>query len=82
MKDKIQIRADEGHIHFYLVIRNKRHYLFTQRYSKGVFEFFNRGRTEQEIFGSRQWKRNPRLDKTIEKIPLYTSYVRKELALA
>jgi len=82
MKAKIQIRKANDKITFYLVSKAGRFFLFTQRFSKGVYEFFRSGRAENEILSFRQWGHNPRLDKTIEKIPLYTAYVRKELVSA
>lgn len=82
MKAKIQITPNGNSINFYLVINRKWYYLFTQRFSRGVFDFFYRGRLEQEILTFRKWNRNPRLDKTIEKIPIYTAYVRKEMSIA
>lgn len=82
MKDKIQIREANGKIHFYLVSKAKSYYLFTQRFTKDVYDFFCRGRMEMEVLSFRRWGKSRRLDKTIEKIPLYTNYVRKEVMLA
>ena len=79
MKAKIQIQKGNGKITFYLVAKAGRYFLFTQRFTKGVYEFFRNGRSENEILSFRRWGYNPRLDKTIEKIPLYTDYVRREL---
>ncbi len=79
MKDKITISKTNGMLFFYLVTDIGRAFLFSQRFSKGVYDFFINGRSEAEIKGFRKWNKNPRLDKTIEKIPLYTAYVRREL---
>ncbi|WP_029542199.1 hypothetical protein [Selenomonas sp. AB3002] len=80
MKDKIQISKLNNKLHFYLVSSKGRFYLFTQRFSKGVYHFFIKGRSESEILSFKHWSRNPRLDKTIEKLPIYITYVRKEFA--
>lgn len=80
MKNKISVTKGDNKIHFYLLTENKRYYLFTQSFSKGVYQFFQGGRSESELHKYKNWRKNPRLDKTIEKIPLYTRYVLKEEA--
>lgn len=80
MKNKISVTKKNNKINFYLVSGGKSYYLFTQDYSKGVYEFFQGGRSESELHKYKLWRKNPRLDKTIEKIPLYTRYVLKEVA--
>ncbi|MCD7749181.1 MAG: hypothetical protein LUH42_03910 [Oscillospiraceae bacterium] len=92
MKEKVIVRINKrrtgiGTAHdydwkleFYLVTGGRTIYLFTQDYTKGVYEFFRNGRSVNELRQYRKWNRNPRLDKTIEKIPLYRSYVLREIA--
>ena len=80
MKDRNTIRRNETHIHFYLTTKRGRFFLFSQKFSKGVFDFFHNGRSENEILRFKGWRRNPRLDKTISKIPMYARYVRNEAA--
>ena len=77
MKNKITIRRGDETISFYLHTSGKCVYLFSQKFTKGVYEFFKNGRSENEIKSYRLWKKNPRLDKTITKIPLYTRYALK-----
>lgn len=79
MKDKIIVENKSEYLHFYL--KNSKCgklYLFSQRFSRGVFEFFNKERSISEILKFRRWNRNPRLDKTISKIPIYMRYVERE----
>lgn len=78
MKNKIIISKSNEKIHFYLISNGKRHYLFSQDFSKGVYQFFRSGRSESELHKYSLWRKNPRLDKTIEKIPMYLRYVLKE----
>ena len=78
MRNKITITKSNNKIHFYLVTGGKQYYLFSQDFSKGVYEFFRSGRSEAELHSFKLWHRNPRLDKTIEKIPMYIRYVMKE----
>jgi len=80
MKNKISVTKKNNKLNFYLIAEGKRYYLFTQDYSKGVYEFFQAGRSEAELHKYKLWRKNPRLDKTIEKIPLYTRYVLRNAA--
>ncbi len=80
MKNKISVTKANNKLNFYLLSEGKRYYLFTQTFSKGVYQFFQNGRSESELHKYKLWHKNPRLDKTIEKIPLYTRYVLKEIA--
>lgn len=80
MKNKITISKEKEKLHFYLISERGRYYLFTQDYSKGVYEFFRRGRAETELKKYKLWTKNKRLDKTIEKIPMYIQYVMREVA--
>ena len=80
MKNKISVTKANNKLNFYLLSEGKRYYLFTQSFSKGVYQFFQNGRSESELYKYKLWHKNPRLDKTIEKIPLYTRYVLKEAA--
>lgn len=78
--EKILIRKSSNLIHFYLIFGGESRYLFSQKFTAGVFKYFENGRTMAELRRFHQWERNPRLDKTIEKIPMYIRYVRKEAA--
>lgn len=92
MKEKVIVRTNmqgagtgaakdcDWKLEFYLVTGGKTFYLFTQDYTKGVYEFFRNGRSVNELRQFRKWRRNPRLDKTIEKNPLYRAYIMREVA--
>ena len=82
MKSKIIVTKKNGKMNFFLQTKEGRFFLFSQNFSKGVYQFFCKGKSESEIISFKKWNRNPRLDKTIEKIPLYTKYVRKEIIAA
>lgn len=79
MKEKITITKSDNSLHFYLTTDKGRAYLFTQHFSKGVYDYFRKGRSQRELYGFKQWDRNPKLNKTIEKIPIYIKYVQSEL---
>ena len=75
-KNKVIVSKADDKLNFYLLVSGKtKFYLFTQAYTKGVYQYFQNGRSEKEIRTFRRWNRNPRLDKTIEKLPLYIRYV-------
>lgn len=76
---KIIVEKRKTTLEFYLISENSgKDWLFSQRLTKGVYEYFRKGRSESEIRSYRQWNRNPRLDKTITKLPAYIHYVRRE----
>lgn len=57
-----------------------RNYLFTQPFSKGVYDYFRPGRSESELKAYRRWDRNPRLDNLITRIPRHIRYIQMEYA--
>ncbi len=65
-------------ISFYLVDNYGTRYLFSQDYTSGVYKYFKDGKAPDELRDFRSWKRNPRLDKTIEKISVYKKHVVRE----
>lgn len=77
---EIPKNTSEWKLNFYLVTGGKTIYLFTQDYTKGVYDFFKNGKSTNELKQFKKWRRNPRLDKTIEKIPIYRTYVMREIA--
>lgn len=77
MKNRITISKSNDMITFYLNSKGRSFYLFTQKFSKAVYEFFTPGRSENEIRNYKSWDKNPRLDKTITKIPVYIKYISK-----
>ena len=80
-KERIEITKNNNRINFYLTFEGRRHWLFSQEYSLSVYDYFRFGRSVSEIRKHRCWKHNPRLAKTIERIPSMIKYVRKEFEL-
>ena len=81
MEGKIIVHKANDRINFYWINRSLgKCYLFSQKFSKGVFEFFRNGRSTGEIRNFKKWNVNSRLDKTITKLPMYMRYVQKEYA--
>ena len=78
MKNRIIINSGCDVMNFYLENEYGTYYLFTQKYTPGVYNYFRNGRRESEIRAFRGWEKNPRLDKTIEKLPMYVKYVMRE----
>ena len=77
-REKIYIVEKNEKLCFYLTSEAGRFFLFTQKFTKGVYDYFKDGKSLKALFEYRGWNRNPRLDKTIEKIPLYIKYVAQE----
>ncbi len=82
MKRRVIVEKDRDRIHVYLLIIGMgRYYMFTVRYSKGVYEYFaNAGRSESEILAFDKWGRNPRLDKLITRLPPQIRWTVREVA--
>ena len=80
MKRKIFARRADGKLYFYLKSKKGIQYLFMQRYTRAVYEYFHKGISEGQLRSFKDWDRNPRLDKTIEKLPLYINYVVRQCA--
>lgn len=78
---RITIIKKNNYLNFYMTDRHERLFLFTQEFTKGVYDYFKNGRDENELRAFNKWKRNPRLDKTIEKIPMYVKFALKEAGL-
>ena len=78
MKRKIQIeRGPNDTLKFFLVTKGSKRYMFSQKFSLGVYLFFVHDRSEQEILDFNKWGKNPRVDKTISRIPKVISYLDK-----
>lgn len=78
MKKKITVKSFNGQLYFYLQSDQGEHFLFTQKFTGGVYRYFRNGISENQLREYRRWDRNPRLDKTIEKLPTYITYVMRE----
>lgn len=77
MKNKVIVIKANEEIKFYLKNDKGTFWLFTQPYSKGVYDWFKDGRAEREILNFAKWDRNKRLNDTIKRIPREIKYVNK-----
>lgn len=68
MKSKITVTKKNNRLNFFLHTADGLFFLFSQNFSKGVYQFFCKGKSETELYDFKKWNRNPRLDKTIEKL--------------
>lgn len=66
-KTRVTVIKKDNQIHFYLMCNEGTAYLFSQKYTKGVYDYFRRGRFDPELRKFHNWGQNPRLDHTIEK---------------
>ena len=80
MKNKIVVRISEkktaGRMidFFMLTAEYGELYLHSWEYTPGVYDFFRSGRMESELYRYRKWKRNPRLDNIVSRLPAYIKY--------
>lgn len=79
-RENINHAYPEKVLDFYLVTECNKYYLFTQRYTMAVYNKFKNGLYDYQIRNFNQWKQNPRVSKTIDKIPSYVAYVMREVA--
>lgn len=77
MKSRVVVTKENEEIKFYLKNNAGTFWLFTQPFSKGVYEWFRAGRSESEILGFAKWDKNKRLTNTINRIPREIRYVQK-----
>lgn len=77
MKNRVIITKSNEEIKFYLKNDKGTFWLFSQPYSKGVYDWFKDGRAEREILNFAKWERNKRLNNTIQRIPRKIKYVNK-----
>lgn len=68
-RENINHAYPEKVLDFYLVTECNKYYLFTQRCTMAVYNKFKNGLYDYQIRNFNQWKRNPRVSKTIDKIP-------------
>lgn len=64
---------------FFVTIDNRRYYLFTQKFSGGVYKYFMQGRYTVEL-RRHVYDRNKRLDQTVDRLPGMIAYVTREIA--
>ncbi|MGN1419171.1 MAG: hypothetical protein ACI4W6_07565 [Acutalibacteraceae bacterium] len=77
MKNKIVVEKYQDEMKFYLKNDKGTFWLFSQPYTKGVYNWFRDGRSENEIIRFSKWKKNKRLNNTINRIPREIRYVSK-----
>ena len=80
-KERIEVTRNSNYINFYLVVGAERLWLFSQEYSQSVYEYFKDGRAIGEFRKNPFWRSNPRLAKTIDRMPSMMRYVKRENGL-
>lgn len=77
----VEVRLDNQQnqvMNFYLRSADGKSYLLSQSFSMGVWKYFKNGRAVSEIMAFRAWNKNPRLDKTIVRLPSMIRYIKRE----
>lgn len=80
--DRIIVDKSKNALHFYYQYAScrgrQKQYLFSQKFSLSVYKYFGcKGRTLGEIYDFNKWG-NPKLTKTITRLPIWIEYVLKE----
>ena len=81
MRDKVIATKKDNKINLYLISGGQKHWLFSLAYSKSVYNYFRAGRSLTEVMKYKNWKKSPRLTKTIERLPGIIKYVKQEFGL-
>ena len=77
MKNKVIVKKVNEDVKFYLKNDNGEFWLFTQPFSKPVYEWFRNGRSEKEIITFDKWDKSRKLRNAVERIPREIKYVTK-----
>lgn len=75
MKNRVIIKTENGKINFYLKNGKGEFWLFEQVCTRGVYEYFKNGRSENEILGFDKWSYNKKLNNTVIRLPREIRYV-------
>lgn len=83
IKNRVEIEKDtKNQVSFFFISEKYgKNLLFKKDYSKvlkGVYEYFQCGRSINELYSFHGWKKNPRLDDTIKRVLKMCRYVEKE----
>lgn len=89
MKDRIIVKKktelvevngkmkEKDFLKFFLKNDSGETWLFNQKCTEGVYEWFKNGRSINEVRKFVKWNRNKRLEQTISRIPREVKYVEK-----
>lgn len=77
MKNRIIIKCKDDNIRFYLKNDNGEFWLFDQKKTKDVYEYFKNGRSEKEIITFKKWACDKKLITAVCRIPREIKYVTK-----
>lgn len=75
-------KPEKGKTQFFLDHNGNTYYRFQQPYRKSVCAFFERGVVLNDVFNYSRAKRNPRIVKTISKLPYSIHYIESEYGIA
>ena len=67
---------------FYLRSGSTNYYLFTQNYKQSVHDYFAGGVNITNALSSPSGRKDTAINKTMEKLPKYITYIEKEFGLA
>ena len=74
--------TEKGKQTFYLVSQGREYFLFTQKYYKGVRNYFQNKKHLDDALDVSKSRHDTALIKTMTKIPLYIKFIEKEFGIA
>ena len=82
MKTVIYCEPIEKGIHsFYLIHEGEKYLLFTQKYRKGVNDYYRKGVSMNEALNCSRAHKDGAILRTMEKLPVYIKYLEKEFSI-
>lgn len=82
MKTTIYCKPTERGVHsFYLINSGREYFLFSQKYKKGVHNYYANGVLLDDSINFSKSKKDTAIMRTMSKLPMYISYIEQEYGL-
>lgn len=72
---------DRGVHSFYMVHKGEKYFLFTQKYRRGVHNYYRRGVSMNEAMNRSKARKDGAIIRTMRKLPVYIKYIEKEFSI-
>ena len=82
MKTVIYCEPIEKGVHsFYMLHEGEKYYLFSQKYRRGVHNYYSKGVLMNEALSYSRAHKDGAIIRTMEKLPMYIKYLEKEFSI-
>ena len=75
---KVYCIKENDALFFYLIVKNETYFMFVQRYSKSVFDFYCNAQHLERAIDCTRAKRNPSIINVMNRIKSYRKYIKQE----